>query len=336
MGEEADEAAAEGGRPRSPAPFAGKASNRKIALKVQPRAVKIVRAEYSDFGPTLATEDLAEQHDIAVGKETLRQWMIEDGIWKPKRAKVEKVHVWRPRRSCLGELVQWDASEHDWLEGRGEKLYLIAMVDDATSRGLARLVRHDSTEENMRMIWKYVERWGRCLGYYADKAGLFYNTPKANHHKDAPELGPTQIGRALPEMGIELIAAHSPQAKGRIERFFGTAQDRLVKGLRKAGARGLEEANRYLEDVYLPMWNKRFTEEARNSTDAHGALLKEHSLAAILSCLETRVVTHDYTIRVGGQIFQIAREEARRCAGRRCEWNCGWIAPSLCDFGSDT
>jgi hypothetical protein len=238
VGEEADEAAAEGGRPRSPAPFAGKASNHKIALKVQPRAVKIVRAGYSDFGPTLATEYLAEQHDIAVGKETLRQWMIEDGIWKPKRAKVEKVHVWRPRRSCLGELVPWDTSEHDWLEGRGEKLYLIAMVDDATSRGLARLVRHDSTEENMRMIWKYVERWGRCLGYYADKAGLFYNTPKANHHKDAPELGPTQIGRALQEMGIELIAAHSPQAKGRIERFLGTPQDRLVKGLRKAGARG--------------------------------------------------------------------------------------------------
>jgi hypothetical protein len=149
------------------------------------------------------------------------------------------------------------------------------------------------------------------LGYYADKASLFYNTPKANHHKDAPEPGPTQIGRALQELGIELIAAHSPQAKGRIERFFGTAQDRLVKGLRKAGARGLEEANRYLEDVYLPMWNKRFTQEAQNSTDVHRPLMKEHSLAAILSCVETRVVTNDYTIRLGGQVFQIAREQAR-------------------------
>jgi DNA-binding Lrp family transcriptional regulator len=289
----------------------GKVSNRKIALKVQQKAVKIVRAEYGDFGPTLAAEYLGEQHDIAVGKETLRQWMIEDGIWKPKLAKVERVHIWRPRRSCLGELVQWDTSEHDWLEGRGEKLYLIAMVDDATSRGLARFVRHDSTEENMRLMWKYLERWGRTLGYYADKASLFYNTPKANHHKDGPELGPTQIGRALQELGIELIAAHSPQAKGRIERFFGTAQDRLVKGLRKAGARGLEEANRYLEDIYLPMWNKRFTEEAQNGTDVHRGLLKEHSLAAILSCVETRVVTNDYTIRLGGQIFQIAREQAR-------------------------
>jgi len=211
----------------------------------------------------------------------------------------------------VGELVQWDTSEHDWLEGRGEKLYLIAMLDDATSRGLARFVCHDSTEENMRLMWKYLERWGRSQGYYADRASLFQNTPKANHHKDAPELGPTQIGRALQELGIELIAAHSPQAKGRIERFFGTAQDRLVKGLRKAGARGLEEANRYLDHVYLPMWNKRFTQEAQNSTDVHRPLLKEHSLAAILSCVETRVVTNDYTIRVGGRIFQIAREQTR-------------------------
>ena len=201
----------------------GKASNRKIALKVRQNAVQIVRAEYGDFGPTLAAEYLGEQHDIAVGKETLRKWMIEDGIWKPKLAQVENVHVWRPRRSCLGELVQWDTSEHDWLEGRGEKLYLIAMLDDATSRGLARFVRHDSTEENMLLMWRYLERWGRSFGYYTDKASLFYNTPKANHHKDAPELGPTQIGRALQELGIELITAHSPQAKGRIERFFGGA-----------------------------------------------------------------------------------------------------------------
>jgi len=201
----------------------GKVSNRKIALKVQQKAVKIVRAEYGDFGPTLAAEYLGEQHDIAVGKETLRQWMIEGGIWKPKLAKVERVHIWRPRRSCLGELVQWDTSEHDWLEGRGEKLYLIAMVDDATSRGLACFVRHDSTEENMRLMWKYLERWGRTLGYYADKASLFYNTPKANHHKDAPELGPTQIGRALQELGIELIAAHSPQAKAYAS--YGTSSE---------------------------------------------------------------------------------------------------------------
>jgi DNA-binding Lrp family transcriptional regulator len=142
----------------------GKVSNRKIAQKVRQKAVKIVRAEYGDFGPTLAAEYLGEQHDIAVGKETLRQWMIEEGIWKPKLAKVENVHIWRPRRSCQGELVQWDTSEHDWLEGRGEKLYLIAMLDDATSRGLARFVRHDSTEENMRLMWKYLERWGKIFG----------------------------------------------------------------------------------------------------------------------------------------------------------------------------
>jgi hypothetical protein len=222
---------------------------------------------------------------------------------------MEEVHEWRPRRSCRGELVQWDTSEHDWLEGRGEKLYLIAMIDDASSQMTARFVAHDSTAENLGVLKRYLEQRGRPLAFYTDKAGLFQvNRPASREEELGGEEARTQIGRALEELGIEWIAAHSPQAKGRVERCFGTLQDRLVKGLRVAGARTGEEANAYLEGEFLPEWEKRFTVEARNSTDAHRRLGREHDLVAILSQVESRVVTNDYTLRLQGQSYRIARQ----------------------------
>lgn len=130
-------------------------------------------AIYEGFGPTLACEYLRKKHQLAVSKETLRKWLIKAGLWKAKQQKVELVHAWRPRRSRCGELVQWDTSEHDWLEGRGERIYLIAMIDDASSRMYARLVRCDSTEENMRVLWRYLELYGRPVAFYTDKASLF-------------------------------------------------------------------------------------------------------------------------------------------------------------------
>ena len=283
-------------------------SNRKIAEAVRQRTMELVRTEYSDFGPTLASEYLSENYAIEVSKETLRKWMIEARLWRATRAKMTEVHVWRPRRECFGELVQWDTSEHDWLEGRGPKLYLVAMIDDATSRALARLVEHDTTAENMRLLWSWLDQFGRPLDYYTDKAGLFQVNRPLHHNKHLEETPPlTQIGRALKELGIGWIAAHSPQAKGRIERFFGTAQDRLVKGLRKAGASTLEAANEYLERVYLPMWNERFTVEAANRSDAHRQLLKQQELAAILSHVEERVISNDYTFQFGPEHYQIQK-----------------------------
>ena len=290
----------------------GRPGNRQIAEPVRARAVGLVKREYRDFGPTLASEYLAERHGIEASRETVRCWMLAAGLWRKRRARVERVHTWRPRRSQGGELVQWDTSEHDWLEGRGEKLYLILMIDDASSRALARFVRHDSTEENLRTLRDYLKRWGRPLAVYTDKAGLFkINRPQRIDEQLRADLPKTQIGRALEELGIAWIAAHSPQAKGRVERFFGTAQDRLVKGLRKAGACTLEEAQRYLERVYLPLWNRRFTVPPANSTDAHRPLGPQHDLAAILSHVESRVVAQDYTFRCQGIRFQIAREAVR-------------------------
>ena len=301
----------------------GRPSNRKTSAVNAEKIVRILSQEvYRGFGPTLASEYLAKRHRVKIGREALRQIMMGAGLWRARRQKVEGAHQWRPRRSCRGELVQWDTSEHDWLEGRGEeKLYLIHMIDDATSELTARFVRHDSTEENMRVLWIYLDRHGRPIAFYTDKASLFQTALKiARDLKQLPRqerepLPPTQIGRALRELAIVWIAAHSPQAKGRVERSFGTAQDRLVKGLRVAGARTLEQANRYLEEEFLPWWNQHLVVAPAHPADAHRPLGPEHDLAATLSQVDTRQVNNDYTIQLDGQFYQI--ERASICAGLR-------------------
>jgi transposase len=291
----------------------GQPSNRRIEAKIEQQAVKILSMPvYQGFGPTLAAEYLDKKHGIEISKETARKWMMAGKLWQGRKAKVHDVHLWRPRRSRFGELVQWDTSEHDWLEGRGEKLYLIAMIDDATSRLFARFVRHDSTEENMRLLWGYVEKFGRPLGFYTDKASLFRNNAKRRRDepgvdKDAVEMPPTQIGRALQELGILWIAAHSPQAKGRVERNFATAQDRLVKGMRVAGVKTIGQANRYLEEDYLVWWERELTVEPASSDNAHRPLEKSHNLTASLSHVETRQIRNDYTFRWEGSLYQIER-----------------------------
>ena len=300
----------------------GRSSNRKTSQTDREKIIRILSQElYRGFGPTLASEYLAKKHGVKIGREALRQIMIGARLWQGQGQKVETIHEWRPRRSCRGELVQWDTCEHDWLEGRGEKLYLIHMIDDATSELTARFVRHDSTEENMRVLWTYLERHGRPLAFYTDKASLFQTAPKvARDQKDLPRderepLPPTQIGRALRELDILWIAAHSPQAKGRVERSFGTAQDRLVKGLRVAGAQTLQEANRYLEEEFLPWWNQHLVVAPANSADAHRPLDPAYDLAATLSQVETRQVNNDYTIQLDGKFYLIERDSI--CAGLR-------------------
>lgn len=299
----------------------GLPSNRRIEEAKRKRAVKILSDDlYRDFGPTLAAEYLNKKHDIEVGRETVRQWMIGAKLWRAQPKRVEKVHQWRPRRSRFGDLVQWDTSIHAWLEGRGEEMVLINMIDDATSRWLARFVSSDSTVENMNVLERYLKERGRPLAFYTDKAAIFQTAEKAKRWesaeaKDRTELPPTQIGRALRELGITWIPAHSPQAKGRVERGFATAQDRLVKGMRVAGITTMEQANHYLETEFLPWCNETIAVTPANADDAHRPLERQHDLAAILSYVETRQVHNDYTIQWDTKVYQIARKSI--CVGLR-------------------
>lgn len=296
----------------------GQASNRQIDEALRKRAVEALSEDKcSDFGPTYARDYLASKKKISVSKETTRRWMTEAKLWRASKDKpTKKVHVWRARRSRFGELLQWDTSEHDWLEGRGqERVYLIAMIDDATSRLHARFAWHDSTEENLKLLETYLQQHGRPAACYTDKASLFKTTPKTpRHEQDLPRderapLPPTQIERALRELGIVWIAAHSPQAKGRVERSFETAQDRLVKDLRVAGVSTLEKANRYLETEFIPWWNRTLAVVPAEPEDAHRPLEKNHDLKAILSHVEQRIVKKDYTFQFEGTSYVIERAE---------------------------
>jgi hypothetical protein len=295
----------------------GLPSNRKVEVETQREAVAILtRPVYRGFGPTLASEYLAKKHGIQVSRETVRQWMIEGKLWRARQQRVEKIHEWRPRRSRFGELVQWDTSDHAWLEGRGEEILLINMIDDATGQWFARFVVSDSTVENMNLLESYMKKHGRPLAYYTDKASLFQTAEKRKRdepgvEKDVVEMPPTQIGRALRELSIAWIAAHSPQAKGRVERGFLTAQDRLVKGMRVAGVTTLEQANHYLETEFLPWVNATLAVAPASADDAHRPLEKQHDLAAILSQVERRRVNNDYTIQLDTKIYQIARQDIR-------------------------
>jgi len=212
--------------------------------------------------------------------------------------------------------VQWDTSDHDWLEGRGEEILLINMIDDATSRWFARFVNSDSTVENMNHLERYLKKHGCPLAYYTDKAAIFQTAEKTKRDgsrlgKSREELPPTQIGRALQELGIPWIPAHSAQAKGRVERGFLTAQDRLVKGLRVAGVTTLEGANQYLETEFLPWVNSTIAVVPANPDDAHRPLEKQHDLAAILSHVEKRRVNADYTFPFGAKTYRILRQDIR-------------------------
>jgi transposase len=290
----------------------GRPSNRKLSERTRSRVLRWIEREYGDFGPTLIAEYLESEHGIRVGKETLRKWMIGAGLWKAKRARVGKVHSWRARRESRGELVQWDTSVHAWLEDRGPALvYLVGMIDDATNTLHARFVETDSTEQNLGVLWSYLERYGRPQAVYTDKAGMFQPTLARGWKTDDPEpKAETQIGRALRELGIEWIAAHSPQAKGRVERCFRTLQDRLVKALRKAKVGTLEQANTYLENVFLPLWNQRFARPPASPVEGHRRLEKL-DLSSILSVVEPRGVANDYTVQWRGVKWQIPRAGIR-------------------------
>ena len=210
----------------------GKPSNRRLPAEVRTLALSLVRDRYPDFGPTMAAEKLATQHGCSISRETLRGWMIADGLWIDRRHRLPSPHQPRRRRDCLGELVQIDGSEHAWFETRGEMCTLLAFVDDATSRLMVlRFVASESAFDYFRATCDYLQRHGKPIAFYSDKHSIF----RVNSKDAIGGEGVTQFGRALSELNIDIICANSPQAKGRVERAFGTLQDRLVKELRLAG-----------------------------------------------------------------------------------------------------
>lgn len=296
----------------------GRPSNRKLTEQTRRQALAILKTpEWHDFGPTFAAEQLAKRHQIQVGRETLRGWMIEAGLWKSKPQAIQDVHIWRPRRTGFGELVQWDTSDHDWLEGRGPVRYLVRMIDDATSWSWGRFVDSDATPQNMGVLWEYLEKNGRMVDVYTDRDSMFTVAPRPGENQDQQRAADrlTQLGRALRELGIGSILAYSPQAKGRIERSFRTAQDRLVKHLRLAKISTLEAANQFLEKEYWPEWNEHFASPVADFPNHHRPLTPQLNLEAILSHVEERVIGNDYTFSFAGHRYQIQRADVQ--AGMR-------------------
>jgi transposase len=277
----------------------GQPSNRQADADLRRRVLRAYRADFPDFGPTLACEKLADR-GLHVSRETLRRWLIQEGLWQPRQRR-ETHRRRRERRACFGELVQMDTSIHDWLEGRGESMVLVNMIDDATSRVLAGFYAGETVEAHFDLLGQWLRRYGRPVALYTDRDSIFEYQSKGR----GDPAGLTQFGRALQELGIGLILARSPQAKGRVERFFQTAQDRWVKELRLAGVTTRAQANALAQRLLLPQFNRRFTVSPASAADAHRPLGREHALAAILSVQHERVVANDYTVRFENRIYQV-------------------------------
>jgi winged helix-turn helix protein len=267
----------------------GNPSNHRLPPEVRALALSIVRERYVDFGPTFAAEKLAEHHGCSVSHETLRGWMIADGLWVDRRHRLASPHQPRRRRDCLGELVQIDGSEHAWFETRGETCTLLAFVDDATSRLMQlRFVASESAFDYFRATRAYLEAHGKPVAFYSDKHGIFRVNAKDAVGGDRI----TQFGRALMDLNIDIICANSPQAKGRIERAFGTLQDRMVKELRLAGISTIAAANTWLPG-FIAAYNARFGRQPSNGKDLHRPLAATDNLDEVLTWREVRTVTNN-------------------------------------------
>lgn len=298
----------------------GRASNHQMSPGLLERALTLVKEHYRDFGPTFAREKLAERHGLTMGKETLRKGMIAEALWRPRRHKPFH-RAWRPRKACVGEMIQVDGSEHGWFEGRGPKCWLIAFVDDATSRLMwAEFAEAEDTLTLMRLAGAYLRRYGRPLSFYVDKDSIYKTTRKAAVDEDLrEELPMTQFTRAMSELGVDVICAHSPQAKGRVERGFKTHQNRLVKELRLAGLSSISAANEFLRKTYIARHNARFAVTPARQVDAHRRIHPGQKLHQILSSRAERTVQPDFTVRWCKRYFQLIEQAVRVRPGDKVE-----------------
>lgn len=290
----------------------GRISNNKIPDTVRDHYIDIVRTHYHDFGPTLAHEKLTEKHEAHFSIETLRQWMILAELWEPHLKPKARQHPLRDRRSRVGELVQIDGSLHHWFEGRASQCTLLVAIDDATSRILGALFATiENTENYLQMFKHYFQTYGTPVSLYADKHAVF----KVNHK--GCEDHDTQFGRIVSELGIELIHAHTAQAKGRVERVFKTLQDRLVKELRLENISDIDSANKFLEK-YLPIHNDKFSVAPESNVDAHTPLtLSDNELEMALAFKYKRIVRNDYSISLHGKKINLYADSQLPCLRRQ-------------------
>ena len=277
----------------------GKPSNRRYPETIRLKALSIIRERYADFGPTLAAEKLAACHELSLSRETLRHWMMSDGLWADRKQRLRKVHQPRNRRESLGELVQIDGSKHWWFEDRGPECTLLVYIDDATSRLMyLRFVPSESTFDYFRATQEYIKAYGKPVAFYSDKHGVF----RVNASGAVGGDGMTQFGRALHELNIDIICANTPQAKGRVERANKTLQDRLVKELRLNNISTVDAGNALLP-TFMEDYNTRFARKPRNDVDRHRALSDTDSPTNAFAWKEDRTVSNSLTLQYDNVIF---------------------------------
>ncbi|GBE03806.1 integrase core domain protein [bacterium BMS3Abin09] len=280
----------------------GKPSNNRISKDVRAKAISAYKGSYMGFGPTLASEKLRERERITVSEETMRKWLLEEGLWEKKRRRSPH-RRYRERKECFGEMVQMDGSHHDWLEGRGPKLVLMGYIDDATGNVFGKFHDYEGTVPAMDSFRSYTKKYGLPQSVYLDQHST-YKVTRPVKEEEREQMLMSQFERALRELGVKIIHANSPQAKGRVERLFGTLQDRLVKEMRLKGIQTKEEANVFLRR-YLPTFNKKFKVPAAKEADLHVTLPKGFDLDDSLCIKTKRVSRNDNTVSLNGKSFQI-------------------------------
>jgi transposase len=279
----------------------GRKGNNRLSDEVKKRALNLLKTKYKGFGPTLAHEKLVEKEKLQLSDESVRQLMIEEGLWKARKAKKVVVHQLRERRACFGELIQIDGSPHDWFEGRAEACVLLVFIDDATGKlGQLLFVESESFFSYCQAAEGYFRQFGKPVAFYSDKNSIFrVNLPSVDTRSDL-----TQFGRAMQELDIEIICANTPQAKGRVERVIQTLQDRLPKEMRLRDISNRAQGNAYLPE-FIQEFNARFGEEPRSSVDAHRPLTSKDDLARILTWQETRTLSKNLTLQFQKTVYQI-------------------------------
>ena len=294
----------------------GKPSANRKPEKFREKIMSLIGQKYADYGPTLAAEKLSEKHSLRVCRETVRKWMIAQGLWKEKPKKRGKVHSRRTRRSRWGELIQIDGSYEFWFEDRGEKCCLIVFIDDATSNIMSmRFCKGETLEDYLKVLHLYLGKYGRPGALYSDRHSVFRVNRKEIYER---EKWTTRFHEVLKKLDIELICAHSPQAKGRVERANGTLQDRLIKELRERGISSMEEGNKFL-DEYTEKHNKKFGVQAACSENGHRKVLPSQDLEKLCMVKEERTLSKDLSFQYKKELYQIDSDRIHRLRGNKVE-----------------